>query len=153
MSKIKKTIPHLVKYNSSLYSSDIAIREKKFGVWRTKNWSQCYEEVQNITLGLISLGVQQKETIAILGNNTPRWVLSEVAIQSFGGTALGLYSDALENEIIYLLKFSACKVVFVEDEEQADKLMSLPESKVIIDLIIYDEPKGMNKYNDKATIS
>ena len=110
------TIPHLVKYNSLNYPNDIALREKKFGVWRTKSWIQCYEEVENITLGLLSLGVKQQQTIAILGNNTPRWVLSEVAIQSFGGTALGLYSDALESEIVYLLKFASCKVVFVEDE-------------------------------------
>ncbi|MAI02363.1 MAG: long-chain fatty acid--CoA ligase [Rickettsiales bacterium] len=147
------TIPHLVKYNSLNYPNDIALREKKFGVWRTKSWIQCYEEVENITLGLLSLGVKQQQTIAILGNNTPRWVLSEVAIQSFGGTALGLYSDALESEIVYLLKFASCKVVFVEDEEQADKLMSLPDSDTIIDLIIYDEPKGMNKYDDDRLVS
>ena len=61
--------------------------------------------------------------------------MPEVAIQTFGGTVLGLYSDALENEIFYLLNFSNCRLVFVEDEEQADKIMSLPESKELINLI------------------
>ncbi|MAJ24266.1 MAG: long-chain fatty acid--CoA ligase [Rickettsiales bacterium] len=153
MSKINNTIPHLVKYNSINYSNDTALREKKFGVWKTKSWKQCYDEIENITLGLLSLSIKNNQTIAILGNNTPRWVLSELAVQSLGSTALGLYSDALENEIIYLLKLSNCRTVFVEDEEQADKLMSLPRSTDIIDLIIYDEPKGMNKYNDTRLIS
>ena len=147
------TIPHLIKHNAENYSDDIAIREKKFGIWRTKTWKNCYEEIQNISLGLFEKGVRDKKTIAILGNNTPRWTLSEIAIQSLSGVPLGIYSDALEKEIIYLLDYSDCKIVFVEDEEQADKIMSLPNYKSKIELIIYDEPKGMNKYNDSKLIA
>ena len=150
---MKNTIPHLVKHNADNYANEIAIREKKFGIWRTKNWKDCYEEIQNISLGLIEKGIKEKKTIAILGNNTPRWTLSEIAVQSLGGVPLGIYSDALENEIIYLLDYANCKTVFVEDEEQADKIMSLPNSRSKIDLIIYDEPKGMNKYNDIRLIA
>ena len=150
---MKNTIPHYLRYNSENHPNDIAIREKKFGMWRTKTWLQCYKEVQNISLGLSAKGISGKRNIAILGNNTPRWVLPEVAIQSFGGIVLGLYSDALENEIFYLLNFSKCGVVFVEDEEQADKIMSLNKSKDLVELIIYDEPKGMNKYSDNRLIS
>ncbi len=147
------TVPHIIKYNSELFPEEIAMREKKFGIWRTKTWKQCYEEIQFIALGLISKGFQGFKTMGILGNNTPRWVLSEVAIQSLGTTALGLYPDALENEILYLLKFAECKVVFVEDEEQADKILLLPNSNELIELIIYDEPKGMRKYKDNRLIS
>ena len=150
---MKTTIPHLIKHNADNYSDEIAIREKKFGVWRTKTWKNCYEEIQNISLGLMEKGIKEKKTIAILGNNTPRWTLSEIAIQSLGGVPLGLYSDALESEIVYLLDYSNCRTLFVEDEEQADKIMSLPDSQSKIDLIIYDEPKGMNKYKDKRLIA
>ena len=148
-----KTIPHLIKYNAENYAEDVAIREKKFGIWRTKTWQGCYEEIQNISLGLLKKGVMEKKTIAILGNNTPRWTLSEVAIQSLRAVPLGIYSDALQSEIVYLLDYSDCRIVFVEDEEQADKIMSLPNSKSKIELIIYDEPKGMNKYNDSRLIA
>ena len=105
------------------------------------------------TLGLHAKGITGKKTIAILGNNTPRWTLAEIAVQSLGSIPLGIYSDALESEIIYLIDYSSCRVVFVEDEEQADKIMSLSDSKGKIDLIVYDEPKGMNKYDDKRLIS
>ena len=111
------------------------------------------EEIENITLGLHAKGITGKKTIAILGNNTPRWTLAEIAVQSLGCIPLGIYSDALESEIIYLIDYSSCRVVFVEDEEQADKIMSLSDSKGKIDLIVYDEPKGMNKYDDKRLIS
>ena len=111
------------------------------------------EEIENITLGLHAKGIYGKKTIAILGNNTPRWTLAEIAVQSLGSIPLGIYSDALESEIIYLIDYSSCRVVFVEDEEQADKIKSLSDSKGKIDLIVYDEHKGMNKYDDKRLIS
>ncbi len=147
------TIPHYIKSNAKNFPKDIAIREKKFGVWKTKDWKQCLEEIENITLGLYSKGITGKNTVAILGNNTPRWILAEISIQSLGNIPLGIYSDALESEIIYLVDHSNCSVVFVEDEEQADKIMSIADSKTKIDLIIYDEPKGMNKYDDKRLVS
>ena len=71
----------------------------------------------------------------------------------FKGIALGLYADALENEIEYLLELTSCKLVFVEDEEQADKIISLNKLKIKIKIIVYDEEKGMNKYKDKRLIS
>ena len=147
------TIPHYIKRNAENFPKDIAIREKKFGIWKTKNWKNCYEEIQNITLGLHFKGVAAKNTVAILGNNTPRWTLAEIAIQSLGSIPLGVYSDALESEITYLIDYSKCRVLFVEDEEQADKIMSLSDSMSKIDLIIFDELKGMNKYDDKRLIS
>ena len=45
---MKTTIPHLIKHNADNYSDEIAMREKKFGVWRTKTWKNCYEEIQNM---------------------------------------------------------------------------------------------------------
>ena len=74
-------------------------------------------------------------------------------LQALKGIPLGLYADALEKEIEYLLKLTSCQTVFVEDEEQADKILSLNDLKKKIKLIVYDEEKGMNKYKDKRLIS
>ena len=147
------TIPHLILSNSKNYPNDIAMREKKFGVWKTKTWLQTFEEMKGIALALRSKGVGTKTTVGVIGNNTPRWIIAEIASQSLRAIALGLYADALENEIEYLLKLTSCSVVFVEDEEQADKILSLNKLKDQIKLIIYDEEKGMNKYKDKRLIS
>ena len=59
-----------------------------------------------ISLALRTKGVKEKSTVAILGNNTPRWIIAEIAAQSLKSIALGLYADALENEIEYLLKLT-----------------------------------------------
>ena len=147
------TIPHVLDYNAKNFSSEIAMREKKFGVWRTKSWLEVANEVEAVTISLENKGIRENTTIGIIGNNTPRWIIAEIAAQSLKGVPLGLYSDALEKEIEYLLKLTSCKVVFVEDEEQADKIISIKELKNDIKLIIYDEEKGMNKYKDNRLIS
>ena len=153
MEKKLFTIPHVVISNAQDYPNEIAMREKKFGIWKTKTWSETSEEIKAVTLSLESKGVKPKTTVGIIGNNTPRWVVAEIAAQSLKGVALGLYADALENEIEYLLKLTYCEVVFVEDEEQADKILSLSNLKEQIKLIVYDEEKGMNKYKDERLIS
>ena len=153
MSKGLLTIPHILLQNSQNYPSEIAMREKKFGVWKTKTWKEVSEEVKAIAISLESKGIKNDTTIGIIGNNTPRWVIAEIATQALKGVPLGLYADALEKEIEYLLEITSCKVVFVEDEEQADKVMSLNELKDKIKIIVYDEEKGMNKYKDKRLIS
>ena len=153
MSKGLLTIPHILLQNSQNYPSEIAMREKKFGVWKTKTWKEVSEEVKAIAISLESKGIKNDTTIGIIGNNTPRWVIAEIATQALKGVPLGLYADALEKEIEYLLELTSCKVVFVEDEEQADKVMSLNALKDKIKIIVYDEEKGMNKYKDKRLIS
>ncbi len=153
MSDNMLTIPHILVHNSKKYPTEIAMREKKFGVWKTKTWNEVLEEVKAIAISLESKGIKDKTTIGIIGNNTTRWVIAEIAAQSLRGVPLGLYADALEKEVEYLLKLTSCEVVFVEDEEQADKILSLKDLKEKIKLIVYDEEKGMNKYNDKRLIS
>ena len=59
------TIPHYIKSNAKNYPKDIALREKKFGVWKTKDWQQCLEEIENITLGLYAKGITEKTKLTI----------------------------------------------------------------------------------------
>ncbi len=153
MNYEKLTIPHIIKYNSENFSDEVAVREKRFGIWKSKTWKECFYEIEQVSIGLKAKGIKPNSTVGLIGNNTPRWLIGEIAVQSLRCVALGIYSDALETEIEYLISYSKCRVIFVEDEEQADKILSLDDSKNKVDLIIYDEPKGMNKYTDRRLIS
>ncbi len=152
MNKIN-TLPHLLQYNAEIYSNDIALREKDLGIWKVKTWRQCYTEVQAISSALYKKNITKGCVVGLLGNNKPRWIMGELSAQSIGAYALGIYSDALDKEIEYLINYSKCKAIFVENEEQADKIISLGSSIPSVKLIIYDEIKGMKKYLDKRLIS
>jgi long-chain acyl-CoA synthetase len=75
-------------------------------------------------------------------------VAAEIATHAIGAMSLGLYRDVLEDEAAYLLSYGAAKLVFAEDEEQIDKLLSLGERASNVRHIVYSDPRGMRKYDD-----
>ena len=147
------TLPKLLFSNGLKYPDAVAVREKDFGIWNTYTWSECSKQVSYIGLALRELKVVQSDVIGIIGNNRARWVFAELGIQANRAISIGLYKDALENEIEYLIKYSKCKFIFAEDEEQVDKILSLGLSVNNLKYIIYDDPKGMRKYSDKRLMT
>jgi long-chain acyl-CoA synthetase len=67
--------------------------------------------------------------------------------------SLGIYRDALEEEVAYLINYGAAIAVFAEDEEQADKLLNLGARIPSLRHIIYSDPRGMRKYGDPRLMS
>src|SRR5262249_180214 len=146
------TFPKLLRLNANEYGSEVALREKDLGLWREFTWNDYQVRVRYFTLGLIELGLRSSDVIAILGDNRPDWVAAEIAIHAFGAMSLGIYRDALDEEVAYLLTFSEAKLVFAEDEEQVDKLLGLGDRIPHLRHIIYSDPRGMRKYADARLI-
>ncbi|RLV58588.1 long-chain fatty acid--CoA ligase [Parashewanella curva] len=146
------TFPKILRYNAVHWPNDIAMREKEFGIWNEFTWLDYQHRVQWMTLGLTHLGVGKDETIALLGENRPEWVWGEVAAHALSGHSLGIYQDSMHEEVAYLLNLSKAKVVIAEDEEQCDKLLELGDEIPSVEFIVYCDPKGMRKYDDKRLI-
>ena len=142
------TYPKLLRLNAREYGSEIALREKDFGLWRVFTWNDYQKRVHDFTLGLVELGLGKGDVIAIIGDNRPDWVSAEIATHAIGAMSLGLYRDVLEDEAAYLLSYGAAKLVFAEDEEQVDKLLGLGDRIPDVKHIVYSDPRGMRKYDD-----
>src|SRR5204862_935801 len=97
---------------------------------------------------LIELGLGRGDVIGIIGDNRPDWVSAEIASHAIGAMSLGLYRDVLDEEAAYLLSYGEAKLVFAEDEEQVDKLLTLAERVPNLKHIVYSDPRGMRKYDD-----
>jgi len=67
--------------------------------------------------------------------------------------SLGMYRDALDEEVAYLLTYGEAKLVFTEDEEQVDKLLGLGDRIPRVRHIVFSDPRGMRKYDDPRLIS
>jgi long-chain acyl-CoA synthetase len=142
------TLPKLLARNAAAQPDEVALREKDLGIWRTYTWAEYQERVRRLALGLAATGVKRGEVIALMGDNRPDWVFGELAAHALGGLSLGVYRDALDEEVAYLLNFARAEVVLVEDEEQADKLLGLGERLEHVRRIVYSDARGMNKYAD-----
>ncbi|SNT63891.1 long-chain acyl-CoA synthetase [Tardiphaga sp. OK246] len=142
------TYPKLLRLNAKEHGSEIALREKDFGLWREFTWNDYHARVKDFTVGMVELGIARGDVIGIIGDNRPDWVAAEIAAHAIGGMSLGLYRDVLDEEAAYLLNYGEAKIVFAEDEEQVDKLLTLADRVPALKHIVYSDPRGMRKYDD-----
>ena len=142
------TLPKLLRRNARAHGGEIAMREKEFGIWRALTWSEVADRTRAIALGLRGLGLAAGEVVALIGDNRPDWVMGEIATHAIRGRSLGIYRDALDDEVAYLLSFSGAVAVIAEDEEQVDKLLNISDQLPGLRHIVYCDPRGMRKHDD-----
>jgi len=142
------TYPKLLRLNAREHGADIALREKDLGLWRLFTWNDYQTRVRDFALGMVELGIVGGDVVGIIGDNRPDWVAAEIATHALGALSLGLYRDVLDEEAAYLLNYGEAKLVFAEDEEQVDKLLTLAERVPHLKHIVYSDPRGMRKYDD-----
>jgi long-chain acyl-CoA synthetase len=142
------TLPKLLAHNAAQHGSEVALREKQFGIWRSLTWTEHQERTRCIALGLRRLGVGEGDVVGLIGDNRPEWVMGEIAAHAVRARSLGIYRDALDDEVAYLLEFAGARLVFAEDEEQVDKLLNISDRVRTLQHIVYADPRGMRKYDD-----
>lgn len=150
---VHDTLPKLLALNARNHGNDIWLREKDLGIWNAYTWRQVSERVQRIALGLADLGTRRGDVIALIGDNRPEWLMGEIAAHAVGGMSLGIYRDALAEEVAYLITYADVKVIFAEDEEQVDKLLQLEDRIPTVQHIVYADPRGLRKYDDPRLVA
>lgn len=147
------TLPRLLFANAQAHGEEIALREKEFGIWNAITWADYATRVRHLALTLAELGVGQGDVVALLGQNGPYWLYGALAAHANRALSVGIYSDVLGEECLYQLNFTEAKVVVVEDEEQADKILSLGDAAKHVKTIIYKDERGMRKYDSPRLLS
>jgi long-chain acyl-CoA synthetase len=147
------TFPKLLRLNAREHAGEVALREKNLGLWRSFTWADYHGRVRDFALGLAELGIGRGDVVALIGDNRPDWIAGEIAAHAAGAMSLGVYRDALEEEVAYLLNYGEAKLIFAEDEEQVDKLLGLGDRVPNLRHIVYADPRGMRKYDDPRLIA
>jgi len=145
------TFPRLLLEHARLRGDRPAIREKDLGIWQTYSWGQSLEEVRSLACGLHTLGLGRGDTLAIVGDNRPRLYWAMDAAQALGAIPVPLYQDAVAEEMAFVLTNADVRIAIVEDQEQVDKLLEVKSRCPTLELIIYDDPRGLGHY-DRAQL-
>jgi len=144
------TLPALlIKHAEAFADNRIALREKEYGIWQPVTWSAYLEHVRNFSLGLIALGLKPGECLGIIGNNRPEWIYAEIAAQAAGAVPVGIFQDAILNEVAYIINHSEAAMIVAEDQEQVDKILDLQDELPLLKKVIYTDPKGLWDYDDE----
>ena len=130
------TFPHLFFKQVDTQRDRIALRRKEYGIWNRITWHEYGQMVNETAAGLISAGLQPGDRVAILGDNRPEWLICHLAAMTIGCITCGVYSTNSPEGVAYVVGHSESKLLFVENEEQVDKVLQiltdLPQLKKVM---------------------
>src|SRR3954466_13793483 len=130
-----------------------AIREKKFGIWQPTSWRQWLQISKQIAYGLHAIGFRPGDVASIMANAVPQWVFADMGILCAGGVSSGIYPTDSAAQVEYLINDSSTKVIFVEDEEQLDKVLSCRARCPTLRNIVVFDMEGLAGFIDPMVMS
>ena len=105
-----------------------AYRFPRGEVWESVTWAETGDHVTKLAAGLIALGVQAEQRVAIAAGTRYEWVLADLAIMSAGAATTTVYPSSMADDVAYIVGNSDSHVVFAEDDVQIEKLRSQRDS-------------------------
>ena len=143
------TLPQLLAARAAgAEGGRIALRYKDRGIWQEVTWRDYQAQARAFGLGLVALGLQPGEKVAILSDNRPEWLFAETGACAVGGIVVGVYQDAIAREIGYVVDHADAAYVVAEDQEQLDKVLEVRGALSQVRRIITVDPKGMHRVSD-----
>ncbi|HET8578271.1 MAG TPA: AMP-binding protein [Methylomirabilota bacterium] len=143
-----RTLPELFARQVARQGERLAIRYKDFGIWHRVTWRQYGDEVQKVAAALLAFGLRPQENVAVLGENRPEWLYCHLGIQTAGGATVGIYPTSAPEQIKYLLNHSEARLLFLENEEQLDKVLSVIGETRVERVVVWDA-KGLWGFADE----
>jgi len=148
------TIPKLFTSQCKRYgNTKVAMREKEFGIWRPYTWQDYYDNVKFLCLGMVALGLKKGDKVAMIGDNRPEGLWTEMAALCAGGIGVWLFQDCMMDEVKYIIDHSDAKFFVGETQEEVDKALAIKNDCPKLEKIIWDDPKGMRNYQHDFLIS
>ncbi len=106
----------------------LALRFKQAGEFRDLSWLEYRRQVDEVAAGLIALGIEAGDSVAILSENRHEWLIADLAILAIGAVDVPLHALLSSSQIEYQLSHSRAKAIFVSNQAQADKLLASREN-------------------------
>ncbi len=146
------TLAKLWKLRCDESKEKIAHREKKYGIWSSYTWKDFYQNSRLIGLALLSMGFQRGEVVSILSEDSKEWIYTDLAVQSVGGITSGVYPTDSARQLVYLVNDSDTQFLFVENDEQLDKYLSVANQMPSLKKVIVYKKEGLTDFDDPRVI-
>ncbi|MFI6464344.1 AMP-dependent synthetase/ligase [Streptomyces sp. NPDC050538] len=118
--------------------------------WKSLTWAQSAERVFAIAAGLIELGVQPEERVALASATRVEWILADLGILCAGAATTTVYPQTNADESTFILADSGSKVLIAEDAAQLakarEKRADLPE----LTHVVVIDPAGVETGADEG---
>ncbi len=113
-----------------------ALSIKEGDAWRTLTWADYRQQVMEVATGLIGLGVEHGDYIALLLKNRPEHVIADVAALHSGGVPCSLYYTLQPEQLAYILSNCGAKVIVVDDAESHARIEGIRDQLPALEHVI-----------------
>ena len=138
---MEKTLPLMIR-DRAKNTPDIIIQyyKNREGLYNSISYCQFYEEVCFLAAGLLDIGVKRGDRVGLIADNCQKWMVTDFGILSIGAADVPRGGDITTQELSYILSFTACEVVFAENQKQVKKILSCKQELPVLKTLISFEP-------------
>jgi long-chain acyl-CoA synthetase len=90
--------------------------------WESVTWAETGERVRKLAAGLVALGIEPQQRVAIASSTRFEWILADLAVMCAGAATTTVYPSTMTDDVAYILADSESRLVFAEDDAQVAKL-------------------------------
>ena len=108
--------------------------------WRHVSWFKVGERVKWISLGLMSLGANKGDRVSAISETRPEYAYCCTAIANTGAIFVGIYHTNSPKECAHVINNSGAKIVFAENPEQCQKILTASrETHALEKIIVFED--------------
>jgi len=112
----------LLEHQQRRHPLDYAFASKEQGTWKRYSTAQALDEINQVALGLIAMGLQPGDRIATVSNNRPEWNFLDLAMLQAGGVHVPLYPTITDQDYRYILEHAEVRWVMVSDASLYERI-------------------------------
>jgi len=146
VTRLFDILPH---YAESFKSKDDVLAGKDNGKWIKYSIADYISHADNISYGLLKLGIQRGDNVATISGSRPEWNLVDMGIQQAGAIHVPIYPTISENDYKYILEHAEVKVIFVSGRDTYRKIEHLvSDLKGLVAVYAFKETEGVKQLDD-----
>lgn len=130
-------------YTEKYPNQDTVLACKCDGKWKKIGVTEYAETVNNISYGLMALGISEGDKVGIVSGNRPEWNMIDFAIMQIKAVSVPIYPTISQSDYRHILNHAEMKIIFVEGKELRTKLEPIfPELKQMKHIITFVKHEG-----------
>ncbi|OAD45986.1 AMP-dependent synthetase/ligase [Polaribacter atrinae] len=136
-------------YQLETYNLEKAFISKASGNWQSITTQQYIDQANQISRGLINLGVKPNDKIAVISStNRTEWNICDIGVLQTGAQNVPIYPTISEDDYEYVLNHSESIYCFVSDIEVLKKINKIKSNTSLKAVFTFDDIKGEKSWNE-----
>ncbi|MBW4888623.1 long-chain fatty acid--CoA ligase [Mucilaginibacter sp. HMF5004] len=139
----------LLPYNLQNFPKADMLAYKQSGAWSKYATQAVTDTIDDVSYGLLALGVKKDDKIAIMSHNRPEWNFCDFGIMQIGAVSVPMYPTLSDADIEHILKDAGIRIIFAADKEICHKISEVTQkTKQDLQVYSYENVEGVKNWNE-----